>query len=412
MSKAEFKKRVTTEDSKLTAEDRSDLVHATEELRAMGMLEGKVDLLAKLNQLNGSSILAFYDSKKKEVVIPGESLDVEQKVTLAHELTHTLDDEHFDLTSMEKQGDDADTDAVSALIEGDARWVENRYVAKLSSADRKAYEKAQASQVNPDDFRGIPKIIEVLQQWPYDFGDQFVSILQDNGGQARVNRAFRSPPVDQEQVIDPIAFLHDDRPGPISTPALPKGAKKLDSGKEFGALMWYLVLSERIDAHVALKATLGWGADAYTTSSENGRTCLDIQYRGETRKDNDEMLSAIHKWIAALPKGMARVKANSDDTLTLHSCDPGAAAKVVTDRSLDAYQLLLFRAVAVKEFIHAGLEPQLATCAADGVLARTTLKDLTGSGPAVLNNAQAMAQIGKNCRATIAADRPVDKIDR
>jgi len=42
---------VTTEDSKLTAKDRSDLRHATEELRALGMLEGKVDLFARLNQL-------------------------------------------------------------------------------------------------------------------------------------------------------------------------------------------------------------------------------------------------------------------------------------------------------------------------------------------------------------------------
>ena len=194
LSTAEFKKRVTTEDSKLTAKDRRDLEHATEELRALGMLEGKVDLFARLNQLNGASILAFYDSKKKEVVIPGSTLDVEQKVTLAHELTHTLDDEHFDLTHIDKVGDDHDTDAVTALVEGDARWVENKYVAKLSSADRKAYDKSQESQASSDDFKGIPKIIEVLQQWPYDFGDQFVSILQNEGvSRASTPRSGRRP---------------------------------------------------------------------------------------------------------------------------------------------------------------------------------------------------------------------------
>ena len=35
--------------------------------------------------------------------------------------------------------------------------------------------------------------------------------------------------------------------------------------------MWYLVLSERIDAHVALKAALGWGADAYTDATRGRR---------------------------------------------------------------------------------------------------------------------------------------------
>jgi hypothetical protein len=412
LSKAEFKKRVTTDGSTLTAKDRRDIQHATEELRALGMLEGKVDLFARLNQLNGSSILAFYDSKKKEVVIPGSALDVEQKVTLAHELTHTLDDEHFDLTRLNKLGDKYGTDAVTALIEGDATWVENRYIAKLSSADRKAYDKSQQGQGNPADFAGVPKIFEVLQQWPYDFGNQFVSILQNDGGQSRVDEAFKSPPVDQEQVIDPIAFLNNDRPGAITMPPLPRGAKKLDSGKEFGALMWYLVLSERIDAHTALKAALGWGADAYDVAAESGRTCINVHYRGETRGDNTEMMNALRTWIAALPKGMASVKANSDDTLSLHSCDPGVSAKVVTDRSIAAYQLLLFRVAIIKEFMQVGLKPRLATCAADAVTDQTSLSELAGNGPAVLNDVAAMRQIGAVCSAKIATERPPARIDK
>jgi hypothetical protein len=92
----------------------------------MGMVEGKLDLLAKVNQLAAASTLAFYDFTKKEIVIPGQTLDVEQRVTLAHELTHTLDDEHFNLTKVRKVGDKYDTDAVTALVEGDAVSVENK----------------------------------------------------------------------------------------------------------------------------------------------------------------------------------------------------------------------------------------------------------------------------------------------
>ena len=128
-------------------------------------------------------------------------------------------------------------------------------------------------------------------------------------------------------MIDPIAYLDGDQPGPISAPVLPHGAKKLDSGKEFGALTWYLVLAERIDPHVALKAALGWGADSYTDAREGTKTCIEVHYRGETQQDNAEMLTALHQWIAALPKGMATVKANADDTLSLHSCDPGAGGE-------------------------------------------------------------------------------------
>ena len=44
-----------------------------------------------------AGILAFYDDQAKEVVIRGTTLDVSHRATLAHELTHVLQDQHFDL---------------------------------------------------------------------------------------------------------------------------------------------------------------------------------------------------------------------------------------------------------------------------------------------------------------------------
>jgi hypothetical protein len=413
LSKAAFKKRVTTSDSKLSAKDRRDLQTGLETLRAMGMVDGKVDLFKKLNQLSGETTLAFYDDKKQQIVIPGSTIDVAEKVTIAHELTHTLDDQHFDLAKVNKIGDKHDTDAVTALIEGDARWVENQYVAKLSESDRTAYQRSQESDSKGVDLSGVPAIFGLLQQWPYDFGDQFVAILHKEGGQPRVNEAFRSPPIAQEQVIDPIAFLEGDKPGAISVPKLPTGAKKLDGGKEFGALMWYLVLSERIDAHVALKAALGWGADAYTEAREAGHTCIEVHYRGETRRDNTEMLTALHQWIAALPKGMATVKANPDDTLSLRSCDPGVNAKVVTDRSGGAYQLLLFRDQLIEEFGKAGATVTVATCLADAVTDRATVAGIAaGKAPAVLSDQAAFGALVNVCRSTPSTNSPPDQIDK
>jgi hypothetical protein len=413
LSKAAFEKRVTTDNSKLTAKDKRELQRALEEARAIGLVEGKVDLLAKLNQLTGSTTLAFYDITKKQVVIPAGPLGVEQQVTLAHELTHTLDDEKFDLTKVNRVGDKHDTDAVTAVVEGDARWVEDHYVAKLSAADRSAYLRSQQTAGDPGALDGVPKIFEALQQWPYDFGPLFIDELHELGGTSKVNAAFTNPPVDEEQVIDPIAYLNGDLPAAISMPVLPKGAKKLDSSKEFGALAWFMMLSERIDPHVALRATLGWGADSYTDATENGKTCIEVHYRGETRHDNAEMLTALHQWIAALPRGMAEVRANSDNTLSLHSCDPGENAKVVTDHSVDAYQLLLFRATLIDQIVKTGADVTLATCAADAVVARTTLADLARpTGPPVLSNRQAMQQIGSNCRVTAGTGVPRDEIDK
>jgi hypothetical protein len=411
LSKASFRKRLLG-DEQPTAKEKRQLEAYLDAFRAMGLVQGKVDLFQKETQLQGETTEAFYDFDKKEVVIPGDTVDLEQKVTLAHELTHTLDDQHFDLKKVDKVGDDHDTDAVDALVEGDAMAVENDYIAKLSPADQRAYERTQETASDGADLQGVPKVLGLLQQWPYDFGPAYVNDLRAVGGEAKVDAAFRSPPIDQEQVIDPLSYLDGDKPGKIALPKLPRGAKKIDSGKEFGLLQWYLMLSERIDPHTAMNAALGWGADSYAIAREGTRTCMEVHYRGETTRDNTQMLSALRQWIAALPKGMASVKANGDHTLSLHSCDPGAAAKVVTDRSVSAYGLLAFRAGVIEGLMKDGVTPAIATCAANGIVDHTSVAEASSAaGPAYLHNAPAMQQLGATCRATTSTIVPPDEID-
>ena len=64
---------------------------------------------------------------------------------IAHEMTHALDDEYFDLTKIQKAGKNSDQDeAIRSLIEGDARAVENRFNKALTT-QRKAQEDAERS---------------------------------------------------------------------------------------------------------------------------------------------------------------------------------------------------------------------------------------------------------------------------
>ncbi|HEX4489777.1 MAG TPA: hypothetical protein VH914_01105 [Acidimicrobiia bacterium] len=411
LSPAAFKKRLLG-DQKLSAKDKREIQATLEALRAMGMVQGNVDLFKKLNQLTGETTEAFYDFEKKQVVVPEGAIDVAQKVTLAHELTHTLDDQHYDLDKVEKIGDKHDTDATEALIEGDAEAVENDYIAKLSPSDRRAYERSQDTAASGADLKGVPQVLGLLQEWAYDFGPVYVDLLRKVGGQAKVDAAFKNPPIDEEQVIDPLSYLDNDEPGAISAPKLPKGAKKLDSGKEFGVLMWYLMLSERIDPHVAMHAALGWGADSYAIAREGSQTCLEVHYRGETKRDNTQMLGALRQWIAALPHGMARVTANSDNTLSLRSCDPGSAAKTVTNRSLGAYQLLVFRTSLIGAAVQEGVAPAAATCLSDGVTDHTSVAEANSpNGPAFARNAAAMQSLAVSCRSTLSTIVPPDEID-
>ena len=88
------------------------------------------------------------------------------------------------------------------------------------------------------------------------------------------------------------------------------------------------------------------------------------------------------------------------------------AEKVVTDKSVDAYQLLAFRTVLVEEFVKAVAAPSVATCAADAITDQTSVADVTsGRGPSIVQNPAAMQQIGATCRATATGAIPPDQID-
>jgi hypothetical protein len=99
--------------------------------------------------------------------------------------------------------------------------------------------------------------------------------------------------------------------------------------------------------------------------------------------------------------------------LSLHSCDPGVTAKVVTDRSIAAYQLLVFRDQLIGEFVRAGTTTNVATCASDAVSAQASIADLSvGKGPAVLTNLVALRQIVVDCNSPGRDTVPLDQIDQ
>ena len=93
-----------------------------------GLIDGKVDLFKQENGLNSGGILAYYDFHDKKVRVKGTALTPDVRVTLAHELTHALQDQYFDLGREDTLPDDAQQ-AFRSVIEGDAVVVQNAYAA-------------------------------------------------------------------------------------------------------------------------------------------------------------------------------------------------------------------------------------------------------------------------------------------
>ena len=145
LSDRAFRKEVTSDDHPKAKDRRRDLVNEAE-LRSLGLVEGSFDLRKTVDDVQGSDVLAFYDSDRKRIVVRGTHLDAEHRVTLAHELTHGLQDQHYDLTKLQDavHSSGAD-DALTALIEGDATRIEDEYYGQLDAADQRAVDRAEGA---------------------------------------------------------------------------------------------------------------------------------------------------------------------------------------------------------------------------------------------------------------------------
>ena len=256
---------------------------------------------------------------------------------LVHELTHALQDQSFDLgkrfDELDK-ADDANSSAASsgfdALVEGDARRIEDKWRDSLSKKKRAALDKEQKAAAKGFEHasKNIPEVLVTMMAAPYDLGQALLAVAVEQGGDNEVDNLFRSPPKTEEQQLDPWTLVADHQGFlTVPKPEVPDGAKSFDDGA-FGALTWLMVLSERLPAQQALTAADGWGGDYYAAYERDGVTCVTVDFRGDTPEDLAQMQTALLAWAAKGPKGSVSVT-RQQATVEFTSCDPGKdAAKV------------------------------------------------------------------------------------
>ena len=384
----EFKEQVTADRDELGEADLEELDQFTGMFRALGLLEGDVDLFDKFNELQGKGIVGFYSYDDERVRVRGTELTPYVENVLVHELTHALQDQNFDLGKRFEEldkADDANSSAASqgfdALVEGDARRIEEKWRASLTDEERATLDKEKAAGAKGFENRSkdIPEVLVTMMAAPYDLGEALLAVAVQRGGDAEVDNLFRSPPRTEEQQLDPWTLVADHQ-GLLTVPKpeLPDGAKSFDDGA-FGALTWLMVLSERLPTQQALTAVDGWGGDSYAAYERDGVSCVTVKYRERHPEDLAQMQSALQAWADKGPKGSVSVT-REDMTLVFNSCDPGKdAAKVASGKSMDAVALALSRTYLSLELVKSGMDVKIARCGADRLVREFTLAQLNSA---------------------------------
>ena len=380
LPEAEFTEQVTADEEDLSDEDRKEIEQFTGFFRALGLLEGDLDLFEQVNELNGGGIIGYYSFEDERIRVRGEELSPAVQSTLVHELTHALQDQHFDLEAMKKHAeeDDAASGALDSLIEGDARRIEAEWREGLDKAERKALEKDTKSQSDDadKDLAKVPQVLQTLMSAPYVFGEAMLATAVQDGGDEAVDELFQRPPSTEEHQLDPWTLIADHAVAiPVDTPGVTEKEDEFDDGT-FGAIGWLLMLAERVPVDQALTAADGWGGDSYVAYEKKGVSCVRVAYAGDTPEDLTEMKKALGAWVAKGAKGAARSKVDGSK-LVFQSCDPGAKARrVANESSRAAVRLALKRTYLSTQLVDTGVPIARARCSSDLLVRRLTDKQL------------------------------------
>ena len=203
----EFREDVTTAEDELTDDDRESLEEAAALLRALGLAEGDVDLFESQNTLSGEGVAAYYDPERERIIVRGTELTPDIRVTLAHELTHALQDQFVDLDEVEEGLEENQSSLLRAVVEGDASNVGDAYAEEeLTPDERTEYDRRSSDEAAGADLADVPAALVAYFQAPYVFGPAFDRIVAERDGPAALNDVLREPPRTDLQLLDPIAI--------------------------------------------------------------------------------------------------------------------------------------------------------------------------------------------------------------
>ena len=197
-------------------------MHATEaSLRKFGLAPPDFDYRSFMIKLLTEQVAGYYDAKAQEFHL-ADWLELEgQKPVMAHELTHALQDQHFNLRRFEKwpHGDSDAELAAHALIEGDATLAMMVYMAK-NPLVALAFSRSLTTGVATEQYDQAPRSMRESLIFPYLQGSEWATQLYRKGGWTMISNAFTKLPLSTEQILHPEKYFSYERPIKIVLPDL------------------------------------------------------------------------------------------------------------------------------------------------------------------------------------------------
>ncbi len=213
-------------------------------MKKFGLLPKDFDLREFLVKANGKQIGAYYDFETKTISMLNWIPLEKQKPILAHELTHALQDQNYNLktwmqleekeeepeaAARDNQDDDASSTARRAVVEGQAQVVYLDYVLapfkrSVQNTPGLIYqmeEPAVQAVADSELLHNAPMIVREFGTFPYRAGLIFEGeLLQKGGKEMAFAGAFTRPPRSTHEVLQPKAYLEHETVPVVMLPDL------------------------------------------------------------------------------------------------------------------------------------------------------------------------------------------------
>jgi hypothetical protein len=216
---------------------KPDEIRADElSLKMFGLVPPEFDLKKSTIDLLTEQAAAFYDYDEKKLFLLADSSIEAETTTLAHELSHALADQHFNLENFmeETPSNDDENLAHTAVVEGQASWLMIAYELKRGGQSpvpteemlKSVADSGETSMADYPVLKSSPLYIQQSLLFPYSEGTRFFNAVYRKLGKAAFAEVFTHPPVSSAQIIHPEKYFAHEKP---TEPALPKLAPE---GKE------------------------------------------------------------------------------------------------------------------------------------------------------------------------------------
>lgn len=318
VSRAEVEKYVSTKfetDADRIRFERSELV-----LKKFGLLPRTFDLHAYLIKLLTEQVAGYYDEKTQTMNLLDWIAPDMQKAVMAHELTHALQDQSYDLLKMnkkeeeiEKRGlqdlqallkNDEESTCRSAVLEGQGMIVLFDYeLAPYGKSVETSPEVVDAAQGSMEKDKSSPVLDSaplLLQEellFPYRQGMNFIKELLLAGGKKMAYASvFEHMPQTTREIMEPKEYLAGHRVPPLFLPDmgfLKKDYEAYDAGA-VGELDVSILLKIYSEEAVANHLASEWRGGAYYAAGHRQSKPIDKNSTGHIG------LFYISKWSTSI----------------------------------------------------------------------------------------------------------------